>query len=95
MRSNEVNTMEKYLKPHHKTEAFSGTTALQKAVIEHNLLSTAKIYNNITFNELGAILGIDSDKAEKLASKMIMEDKMNGYIDQIDGIVYFENGNSM
>lgn len=31
-----------------------------------------------------------SFQAEKIASQMISEGRMNGYIDQIDGIVHFE-----
>ncbi len=67
-----------------------GTTVLDRAVIEHNMLSASKIYNNITFGELGALLAIDSEQAEKIASKMIGEGRMTGYIDQIEGLIYFE-----
>jgi COP9 signalosome complex subunit 4 len=64
---------------------------LERAVIEHNLLSASKLYNNITFEELGALLEIPPIKAEKIASQMITEGRMNGYIDQIDSIVHFES----
>lgn len=67
-----------------------GSTILDRAVIEHNLLSASKLYNNITFEELGALLEIAPEKAEKIASQMITEARMNGYIDQIDSIVHFE-----
>jgi hypothetical protein len=70
---------------------FSGSTILERAVIEHNLLSASKLYNNITFEELGALLEIPPMKAEKIASQMITEGRMNGYIDQIDSIVHFES----
>lgn len=30
-------------------------------------------------------------QAEKIASQMITEGRMNGFIDQIDGIVHFES----
>ncbi|CAB3371365.1 Hypothetical predicted protein [Cloeon dipterum] len=65
-------------------------TILDRAVIEHNLLSASKLYNNITFEELGALLEIHPQMAEKIASQMITEGRMNGYIDQIDSIVHFE-----
>ncbi|XP_063068493.1 COP9 signalosome complex subunit 4 isoform X1 [Engraulis encrasicolus] len=68
----------------------SGSSILDRAVIEHNLLSASKLYNNITFEELGALLEIPPAKAEKIASQMITEGRMNGFIDQIDGIVHFE-----
>jgi COP9 signalosome complex subunit 4 len=70
---------------------FSGSTILERAVTEHNLLSASKLYNNITFEELGALLEIPPMKAEKIASQMITEGRMNGYIDQIDSIVHFES----
>ena len=40
----------------------SGFTILQRAVIEHNLVAVSKIYTNITFAELGGLLGIPSEK---------------------------------
>ena len=40
----------------------SGYTILQRAVIEHNLVAVSKIYTNITFAELGGLLGIPSEK---------------------------------
>jgi PCI domain len=58
-----------------------------RAVIEHNLLSAGKVYENITFTELGRLLGISSRKAEKVAALMIVEARLQGYIDQIDGVV--------
>lgn len=70
---------------------YLGSTILDRAVIEHNLLSASKLYNNITFEELGALLEIPPSKAEKIASQMISEARMNGYIDQIDSIVHFES----
>lgn len=63
---------------------------LERAVIEHNLLSASKLYKNITFGELGALLAIDADRAERMASKMIGEDRMPGHIDQMAGLIHFE-----
>jgi COP9 signalosome complex subunit 4 len=78
------------LQPHQKASTIDGSTILDRAVIEHNLLSASKLYNNISFEELGALLEIHPSKAEKIASQMITEGRMNGYIDQIDSIVHFE-----
>lgn len=41
---------------------FSGSTILDRAVIEHNLLSASKLYNNISFEELGSLLEIPPQK---------------------------------
>jgi hypothetical protein len=79
------------LQPHQKASTIDGSTILDRAVIEHNLLSASKLYNNISFEELGALLEIHPSKAEKIASQMITEGRMNGYIDQIDSIVHFES----
>ncbi|MCH98208.1 COP9 signalosome complex subunit 4-like, partial [Trifolium medium] len=35
------------------------------------------------FDELGTLLGIPPPKAEKIASRMIYEDRMKGSIDQV------------
>ncbi|GFZ10302.1 proteasome component (PCI) domain protein [Actinidia rufa] len=61
-------------------------TVLDRAMIEHNLLSASKLYTNISFDELGTLLGIAPHKAEKIASRMIYEDRMRGSIDQIVGL---------
>ncbi|KAL5290461.1 COPS4 family protein [Megaselia abdita] len=89
IRKSELQEFESLLQLHHKASTLDGSTILDRAVFEHNLLSASKLYNNITFEELGALLEIEAVKAEKIASKMISEGRMNGYIDQIDGIVHF------
>ncbi|KAK4874217.1 hypothetical protein RN001_013577 [Aquatica leii] len=90
IRRSELKDFEALLQPHQKATTVDGSTILDRAVIEHNLLSASKLYNNITFEELGALLEIHPLKAEKIASQMITEGRMNGYIDQIDSIVHFE-----
>jgi COP9 signalosome complex subunit 4 len=39
-----------------------GSTLIDRAVIEHNLLAASKLYNNIKFNELGNLFEIPADK---------------------------------
>ncbi|XP_021922329.1 COP9 signalosome complex subunit 4 [Zootermopsis nevadensis] len=90
IRRSELQDFGNMLQPHQKASTTDGSTILERAVIEHNLLSASKLYNNITFEELGALLEIPPIKAEKIASQMITEGRMNGYIDQIDSIVHFE-----
>lgn len=91
IRRTELQDFEALLQPHQKASTIDGSTILDRAVIEHNLLSASKLYNNITFEELGALLEIHPSKAEKIASQMITEGRMHGYIDQIDSIVHFES----
>lgn len=64
---------------------------MARAMIEHNLLAASKLYNNIRFNELGSLCEISASKAEKIASQMISEERMKGYIDQINSIIHFES----
>ena len=44
---------------------------VSRAVIEHNLLSASKLYNNIMVTDLGQLLGVDPRLAEETAAKMI------------------------
>lgn len=90
IRHSELTEFQKMLQPHQQATTSDGSTILDRAVTEHNLLAASKLYNNITFTELGALLQISPAKAEKIASQMITEERMNGYIDQIDGILHFE-----
>ncbi|PIK62117.1 putative COP9 signalosome complex subunit 4 [Apostichopus japonicus] len=91
IRGDQLQEFAAMLQPHQKATTADGSSILDRAVIEHNLLSASKLYNNIKFEELGALLEIPPSKAEKIASQMISEGRMNGYIDQIDGIVHFES----
>lgn len=42
-----------------------GSTILDRAVVEHNLLSASKLYTNITFAELGSLLEIPASKVRR------------------------------
>ncbi|GFO39397.1 cop9 signalosome complex subunit 4 [Plakobranchus ocellatus] len=90
IRSSDLVDFSALLLPHQKAITPDGSTILNRAVTEHNLLSASKLYNNISFEELGSLLEIPPQKAEKIASQMITEERMNGYVDQIDSIVHFE-----
>lgn len=61
----------------------------EKAVIEHNMLAAGRIYDNITFTELGSILRLDAGRAEKVAARMISEDRLKASIDQTEGLLLF------
>jgi COP9 signalosome complex subunit 4 len=39
-------------------------------------------------------LGVNEDKAEKIAASMIMDGSLNGSIDQVDGLVEFQSDDS-
>ena len=94
LRRQDIATFDKSLMPHQQALLADGSTVLEKAVTEHNMLACAKLYNNITFKELGGLLGIDEEKAEIIAANMISENRLSGMIDQIDGLLYFSKDNS-
>jgi len=91
LRKPEVEKFAKQLKPHQMALLSDGSTVLDRAVIEHNLLSASKLYKNITFAELGQLLSIPPEKAEKVASRMMVEDRLKGSIDQIENLIVFEH----
>jgi COP9 signalosome complex subunit 4 len=66
------------------------STVLDRAVMEHNLLSCSKIYNNITFSGLGTLLDLAPGAAETMARKMIEQGRLRGTIDQIEKLIRFE-----
>jgi COP9 signalosome complex subunit 4 len=68
------------------------STVLDRAVMEHNLLASSKIYNNITFRGLGALLDLTPGAAETMARKMIEQGRLRGSIDQVDKLIWFEGG---
>ncbi|CAK7349275.1 unnamed protein product [Dovyalis caffra] len=82
LRKPEIDAFSEELKAHQKALLPDNFTVLDRAMIEHNLLSASKLYTNISFDELGTLLGIPPHKAEKIASRMIYEDRMRGSIDQ-------------
>lgn len=90
IKRNELTEFALSLAPHQKAVMSDGLTILDRAVLEHNLLSASKMYSNITFDGLAELLEIDSRRAEKIASEMIGEGRMNGHIDQVDRNIHFE-----
>lgn len=86
----EIKAFAAKLEAHHLARTSDGSTVLDKAILEHNLLGASKLYNNIGFDQLGELLGIDAEKAEDYAAKMLEQGRLSGYIDQIDRLIFFE-----
>ncbi|KAI5369333.1 Putative proteasome component (PCI) domain, tetratricopeptide-like helical domain superfamily [Septoria linicola] len=87
----EVAAFAANLKEHQLAKTSDGSTVLDKAVLEHNLLAVSRIYANITIENLGKLLGVDSDRAEAYASAMIQSNRLSGSIDQIAEIIHFNS----
>ncbi|KAL2352335.1 COP9 signalosome-like protein complex subunit 4 [Cryomyces antarcticus] len=90
----EVQAFAQKLQPHQLAKTADGSTVLDKAVLEHNLLGASRLYANIGIAELGVLLGVDGDKAEQYAAEMIEQGRLAGYIDQIDGLIIFKGEGS-
>ncbi|KAI1100223.1 hypothetical protein F4804DRAFT_54346 [Jackrogersella minutella] len=88
----EVQKFAEGLEPHQLAPMADGSTVLARAVVEHNLLGVSRLYNNIGFDALGVLLGLDADKAEDTTAKMIEQGRLVGRIDQIDRVIWFERG---
>lgn len=65
-------------------------TVLDRAVMEHNLLSASKIYSNITFEGLGALLNLTPAAAESMARTMIGQGRLKASIDQVERLILFD-----
>ena len=85
----ELKIFQESLQPHQKAVTEGGFTVVEKAVIEHNLQAASKIYNNIRISELSKLLNMDVNNAEKLVAKMISEDRLQGVLDQTEGLLLF------
>jgi COP9 signalosome complex subunit 4 len=72
----EVESFAQGLATHQLATLPDGSTVLERSVTEHNLEAASKLYNNIHVAELGALLGVAADKAEAVASRMIMERRL-------------------
>ncbi|KAK9810912.1 hypothetical protein WJX73_007661 [Symbiochloris irregularis] len=90
LRPNEVAAFSEILKDHQKAKTADGTTVLERAVIEHNLAAASKLYMNIATEELGTLLGTSAARAEDIAARMVGEGRLQGSIDQVDGMIRFE-----
>ncbi|RAL07289.1 PCI domain-containing protein [Aspergillus homomorphus CBS 101889] len=95
----EVAAFAERLAPHQLAVMADGTTVLDKAVVEHNLVAASKLYENITTDALGVILGLQpsgdfsaGEKAEAYAARMVEQGRLKGSIDQINGVIHFEPG---
>lgn len=86
----EVQSFAATLAPHQLAKTADGSTVLDKAVLEHNLLGASRLYQNIGISQLGELLGVDADSAEGYAAQMIEQGRLAGYIDQIDQLIYFQ-----
>jgi len=94
LRKEELTKFESSLATHQQAMMGDGLTIMERSVIEHNMIAVSKLYRSIYFTELGLVLGVSRNKAEKVAATMIMDGGLNGSIDQVDGLLNFEKEES-
>jgi len=85
----EVAAFASGLKEHQLAKTSDGSTVLEKAVLEHNILAASRLYQNISTAALGKLLGVGEERAERQCAAMIESARLRGVIDQIEGVVYF------
>ena len=91
IRKPEVETFKEILQPHQMAKLSGGSTVLERAVIEHNILAASNIYNNIYFAELGTLLSVTPENAESTCARMMIENRLNGHIDQVKKLIVFQD----
>ena len=92
LKKDEIEAFVTSLATHQKARVDDdGTTVVDRAIIEHNMLATSKLYANISFEQLGLLLGIDAPKAERTAAKMLVERRLRGTIDQPEARIHFDH----
>ncbi|CEM32232.1 unnamed protein product [Vitrella brassicaformis CCMP3155] len=89
IRGAEVAKFAETLMEHQKASFADGSTVLDRAVLQHNVLAASKVYSNMLLGEFGSLLEVDPRKAEKVAARMILDSNLEGYIDQRKGVIHF------
>ncbi|KAI8867958.1 hypothetical protein GQ42DRAFT_164461 [Ramicandelaber brevisporus] len=90
LRPSEVAEFTKQLAPHQKATLASGKTIFDRAVLEHNMLAASSLYSAISFEQLGALLGVSAEEAELTSGTMISEGRLRGTLDQAEGAIRFQ-----
>jgi COP9 signalosome complex subunit 4 len=92
LRKHEMEVFEQGLAAHQQALTVDGLTIPARAVIEHNVVAASRIYENVRLEELGTLLDIAPGQAERVAARMISEGRLQGSIDQVEGILQYEGG---
>lgn len=85
----EVQTFARTLATHQLAILPDGTTVLDRSVMEHNLEAASKLYTTIYVEELSQLLGVTPEAAETAAARMVAERRLQGHIDQVEGLLRF------
>lgn len=84
---------EETLKENQRQKDKDGTSILQRAVLQHNLLAISRIYKCVTFDDVSELLGISPESVEKSTTRLISTKCLHGRVDQIDRTIEFRGRN--
>ncbi|RNF05800.1 putative cop9 signalosome complex subunit [Trypanosoma rangeli] len=70
-------------------EPSTDTAVIERAFIQHNLQAISRVYYNIGFAELGALIGTTAREAERLVARMVSERRLDATLDQTTETVVF------
>lgn len=74
-----VHAFVEKFKPHQKALLYDKSVVLDRATIEHNLLSASKLYTNMSVVVLcGSVAGLEMDASGVLSDLLCKEDSMMG-----------------
>lgn len=93
IRRTKTQEFENLLQPHQKafTNDGLGLTIFEQAVIEHNLHLACKKGESIDFVELSKLLEFQSPKVEKIAAKIIANNRIVAEVDCDNSIIHFNS----
>eukprot|EP00934_Nitzschia_sp_Nitz4_P008093 Nitzschia sp. Nitz4//scaffold121_size67750//58019//59379//NITZ4_006075-RA/size67750-augustus-gene-0.132-mRNA-1//-1//CDS//3329534372//8083//frame0 len=94
LRKDELTKFEASLQPHQKAIMGDGLSIMERGVVEHNMVAVSKVYQTIYISELALILGVSSERAERIAANMIMDGSLPGSLDQVEGLLEFDSEDS-
>jgi len=67
-----------------------GLDVVQLAIVQHNLSACSKLYTNVELGNLAGLFGVEERVAVGIVSAMLLEGRLVGRIDQVDGVVMFD-----
>eukprot|EP00102_Acyrthosiphon_pisum_P025643 XP_016662853.1 PREDICTED: COP9 signalosome complex subunit 4-like [Acyrthosiphon pisum] len=91
IKHNEMNEIETMLMPHQKAKTNYGTTLLVEAIAEHNIQSIRLLHKSIQLELFAKLLGFDLYEAKLIAERIISEGRIEGSIDETDGLIIFNS----
>lgn len=85
----ELSQLDTLLHPHQRGVTADGCSLLERAVVEHNIVSASRVYSSIAVSSLAALLGVSPERAEAVVGQMVCEERLQGSLDQISGVLQF------